>query len=192
MTEDTDPVIEELKKRRLQKLQEELKTKQQEEELISEISEKLPLPPDSLMPLGISNLTDLSFRDFMETYSYRLPIFIDYWAPWCQPCLQVAPIIDSLAKKYHGRIIFTKFNTQNNSMIPSLLDIRGIPTFQIWKNERLLFQLVGAQTYTRFTTWLDAVLKRIESGKIDKEEETFTLKRLKRGKLTDAYKKKEI
>ncbi|MFX1251421.1 MAG: thioredoxin family protein [Promethearchaeota archaeon] len=190
MSEDADPELEEMKKRRLQQLQEQLKLKQQEEKMASEISEKLPPPPSSLLPLGISNLTDSSFRDFMETYSYRLPVFIDYWAPWCHPCRQVAPIIESLAEKYHGRILFTKFNTENNSIIPSLLDIRGIPTFQIWKNERLLYQLVGAQTFTRFTTWLDAVLKRIESGTVDTEEQT--LKRLKRGKLTDAYKKKEV
>ncbi|MFX1533757.1 MAG: thioredoxin family protein [Promethearchaeota archaeon] len=166
MTEEDDPILEKLKQRRLQQLQDQLKTKQQEEVAKMTTTNESSQPSEPPLPMSISHLTDLTFMNFMKTYSHRLPVFVDYWAPWCRPCIQIAPVVENLAYKYHGKFIFAKIDTQANPRIPSTLGIQGIPTFHIWKNEKVIAQLVGAQPYNKFTSWLNLINDRIKSGRI--------------------------
>jgi thioredoxin 1 len=70
---------------------------------------------------------------------------VDLWAEWCQPCLAMGPIVEQLADEYKGRAVVGKLNVDNNSEVPTQYNVRGIPTFLIFKNGELKEKLVGTQ-----------------------------------------------
>jgi len=86
-------------------------------------------------------VTDLNFNNVIERS--RL-VVIDCWAPWCPPCRAMALIIDELARKYAGRILFGKLNVDENQMVPIKYQVMSIPTFLIFKDGVLIDRIVGA------------------------------------------------
>ncbi len=99
-------------------------------------------------------VTESTFADVIRRS--RL-VVIDCWAPWCAPCRYISPIIDELARKYAGRILFGKLNVDENPKITMQYDIMSIPTLLIFKDGALKDRVVGAipkevleQRITRF------------------------------------------
>jgi thioredoxin 1 len=90
----------------------------------------------------VKHITDDEFEQ--EVINSEIPVFVDFWAPWCGPCRMVAPIIEELAKEYAGKCKFVKVNTDENPAVASALGIRSIPTLVIFKGNRVLDAAVGA------------------------------------------------
>jgi len=86
----------------------------------------------------------------------ELPALVDFWAPWCYPCRVVAPIIEELARSYHGRVIVAKVNTDRNADLANSYGIQGIPTMLFIKRGEVVDRVVGA------------VSKQILAGKLKK------------------------
>ena len=86
-------------------------------------------------------LTDETFNDFI---SKNENVVVDCWAEWCYPCRVVSPIVDELARKYKGKIIFAKMNVDENQLTAMQYGIMSIPTLMIFKNGQLVDQIVGA------------------------------------------------
>ncbi|MGH2581608.1 MAG: thioredoxin [Anaerolineales bacterium] len=72
------------------------------------------------------------------------PVVVDFWAPWCGPCLRVAPVLDQLAKDYAGKVIVAKVNTDEHPVWAGKYDVRGIPTMLFVANGKLVHRQVGA------------------------------------------------
>lgn len=89
----------------------------------------------------VEQVTDDSFDSIVQKYPL---VVIDCWAPWCGPCRMIAPVIEELAKSYKGRIVFGKLNVDENTKIPAKYNIMSIPTLLVFKNGKLVNQLVGA------------------------------------------------
>ena len=87
-------------------------------------------------------VTDRTFRD--EVLSFRGPVLVDCWAPWCGPCRMVGPVLDQLASEYAGRIKIAKLNVDENPMTSSQYAIQSIPTMLVFKNGQQVNRLVGA------------------------------------------------
>ena len=88
-------------------------------------------------------VTDQSFdADVLKSDS---PVIVDFWAPWCGPCLMMAPAFESLAEEYKGRMVFAKLNTDDNMRTPSSLGIQGIPTLIVFSGGKEVDRLVGLQ-----------------------------------------------
>lgn len=77
------------------------------------------------------------------TTKYPL-VIIDCWAEWCGPCHMIAPVIEELARDYSGKIVFGKLNTEENRMSANRFSIMSIPTLLVFKNGKLVDQMVGA------------------------------------------------
>ena len=71
------------------------------------------------------------------------PVLVDFWAPWCRPCIMAAPILEELAEEYKGRIIIAKLNVDENQRNAAKYGIMSIPNLIIFKNGQPVSQIVG-------------------------------------------------
>lgn len=88
-------------------------------------------------------LTDQNFQE--KVIESKLPVIVDFWAPWCHPCKLIEPIIDELAKEYTGKIVIGKLNTDENQQIYEQLNVMSMPTVMFFKAGQPVKALIGAQ-----------------------------------------------
>ena len=88
--------------------------------------------------------TDASFKT--EVLDSDKVTVIDLWAEWCGPCRMMTPIIEELSTEYAGKAVVGKLNVDDNPEVPVNYNVRGIPTFLIFKGGELKEKVVGAQT----------------------------------------------
>jgi thioredoxin 1 len=90
------------------------------------------------MPLRVSE------DDFNKVIERFPVVVIDCWAPWCVPCLMVAPVVAELTKDYVGKIVFCKLNVDENYSIAAKYGIQSIPTLLVFQNDELVDRIIGA------------------------------------------------
>ena len=83
------------------------------------------------MSTDILNVTDSTFED--EVLRSEQPIVLDFWAEWCGPCKNIAPILNELANEYKNKLIIAKINIDENQKTPETYGVRGIPTLILFK-----------------------------------------------------------
>ena len=88
------------------------------------------------------NLKDTDMESIIK--NSKIPVIVDCWAVWCQPCKAIAPIIADLATEYQERVLVTKLNTEKNRKMAAKYGIRSIPTILYFKNGKLVKRTVGA------------------------------------------------
>jgi thioredoxin 1 len=74
----------------------------------------------------------------------KIPVIVDFWAPWCGPCKMVAPILEKIAKDYEGKLIVAKVNTDENQEWAGRYGVQGIPTILFVAEGKVLHRQVGA------------------------------------------------
>lgn len=100
---------------------------------------KKPLP----IPSQPVTVTDATFSAQVE--ASPVPVLLDLWAPWCGPCLTIAPVIEQLASEMAGRVRFAKLNIDENPVTTSRFNIRSIPALLVLKGGREIDRLIGVQ-----------------------------------------------
>ncbi|PSR05443.1 MAG: thioredoxin [Bacteroidetes bacterium SW_10_40_5] len=89
-----------------------------------------------------TELTDQNFEE--QVLNSDKPVLVDFWAEWCGPCLQIAPMIEELANDFEGKAVVGKMNVDNNPQTPGNYGIRNIPTLLIFKGGEVVDKQVGA------------------------------------------------
>lgn len=102
----------------------------------------------------ILNVTDADFEK--EVLQSPLPVLLDFWAPWCAPCKMIAPILESIAPEYQGKLKIVKINVEENSQTPAKFGIRQIPTLLIIKNGEAAATKVGTLSKGQLEAFINA------------------------------------
>ncbi|OCG17942.1 thioredoxin [Gilliamella sp. Fer1-1] len=106
-----------------------------------------------------NNIVLLSEETFDKTINESAkPVLVDFWAPWCQPCQMIAPILEEIAQEYNDKIIIAKLNVEENPNVAPKFGIRGIPTLLIFKNGQVVSTQVGALSKAELKNFIDSQL----------------------------------
>jgi|JI71714CRNA_FD_contig_31_5406931_length_812_multi_2_in_0_out_0_2 thioredoxin 1 len=106
----------------------------------------------------LASVTDDSFET--EVLQSDLPTLVDFWAPWCAPCRRIAPLLDSVAKEYNGKVNFLKINVSDHQMIPAKYNVRGIPTLILFdKGQAIATHVGGDLSKSSLTSFIDSNIK---------------------------------
>jgi len=96
---------------------------------------------------NVQEFTDANFE--AEVLKSDKPTLVDFWAVWCGPCRAIAPIVESLASQYEGKVKVGKVDVDHNQRVASQFGIRSIPTLLLFKGGKVVEQLVGAGPQTK-------------------------------------------
>jgi thioredoxin 1 len=103
---------------------------------------------------NVAEFTDSSFDS--EVLQSSEPVLVDFWAPWCGPCRQIAPMIEQLASENAGSIKIGKVNIDDNPAAAQKFGIASIPTLMLFKGGQVAERFVGVQPKARLQEALDA------------------------------------
>lgn len=94
-----------------------------------------------------ANTPDVTVRNFKtEVFESELPVVLDLWAPWCQPCRMLSPLLEKMAAQFRGKVKVHKLNVDEEQGLARSLGVQGIPTLLFIKDGRIHRRHVGLPT----------------------------------------------
>ena len=107
----------------------------------------------------IIDVTRENFAQLMEA-SFQVPVLIDFWASWCQPCQVLMPILAKLADEYQGKFLLGKLNTEEEQEIAAQFGIRSIPNVKLFRDGQPVDEFLGALPESAVREFLDRHVAR--------------------------------
>ena len=99
------------------------------------------------------NVTDDEFEQ--KVLKSSTPVLVDFWAPWCGPCLSIAPTLDELASEYKDKVTVAKMNVDENANVPANYGVRSIPFMAMFKDGEMIDSIVGAVPKAKLVAMFD-------------------------------------
>jgi len=103
---------------------------------------------------NVIEFNDANFKT--EVLQNTDPVLVDFWAPWCGPCRQIAPMVEQLAEEYQGSVKIGKLNIDDSPESPNSYGVSAIPTIMLFKGGQVVDRFVGVQPKSRLQQALDA------------------------------------
>lgn len=120
--------------------------------------------------LWIRETTDETFATDVLERSEHVPVVVDFWATWCQPCRYLGPILEGLAQEYDGQFELVKADTEKTPIAASQFRVQSIPAVYALRHGRIIDGFVGAMPEAEIRTWLERFLpspaqRKLEQGR---------------------------
>ncbi|MDP4503923.1 thioredoxin [Nonomuraea turkmeniaca] len=101
-------------------------------------------------------VTDATFE--AEVLKSDKPVLVDFWAEWCGPCRQVAPILQEIANEHGDKLEIVKLNIDENPEVPRQYGVLQIPTLNVYKGGEVVKQIIGAKPKAMLLRELDGII----------------------------------
>ena len=109
-------------------------------------------------PLAV---TDDSFQT--EVLASTTPVLVDFWAEWCGPCRQIAPVVEEIATEYDSRLKVTKLDVDANPVTAGQYGVMSIPTLLVFVNGQPVERIVGYRGRSHLLSAIDAVVSGVKA-----------------------------
>ena len=112
---------------------------------------------------GINDINDINAGDFEEQVivaSESLPVLVDFWADWCQPCKTLAPLLEQLVHEYEGSVKVVKVNSDREPQLSARYGVRALPTVKLFRHGEVAAEFSGAQPLSAIKAFLQPHLPR--------------------------------
>lgn len=98
-------------------------------------------------PRAVAAVTDADFAEVV--LGSQIPVLVEFWAPWCGPCLMMAPVLEQIALEHAGRLRVVKLNADENPVTTLQRAVLAMPTLQLYAAGELVAQIVGARSKSK-------------------------------------------
>ncbi len=104
---------------------------------------------------GSGNVTEIGGAEFEKSVlQSKGAVLVDFWAPWCGPCRQMAPIVDGIADENAGKLSVYKVNVDDNQPLAREYGIDSIPTLIVFKDGKMVDKQVGLPSQEEVVQWV--------------------------------------
>jgi len=119
----------------------------------------------------IFEITEENYQKIVIEGSQSVPVLVDFWAEWCQPCKTLMPLLARLVDEYQGKFLLAKLNTEEQKAIAMQFGIRSIPTVKVFKNGQPVDEFMGALPESQIRAFLDKHIPRESDGLLSRADE---------------------
>ncbi len=125
---------------------------------------------DASMPEVIIDVDASNIQQVLEL-SMQVPVLLDCWAPWCEPCKNLMPVLEKLAREYRGAFLLAKLNIDENQEIAAQLGVRSVPDVKLISQGGLVDHFQGALPEKQIREWLGRYFPAPEDAPASPEEQ---------------------
>lgn len=115
-------------------------------------------PAPDAPSVAVKNATTATFAADVLEASRSVPVVVDFWAPWCGPCKQLAPLLEKVVRSYGGKVRLVKVNVDENEALAAELRVQSLPTVFAFRDGQPVDGFVGAQSESVIKKFVDRLL----------------------------------